>query len=224
MTERENSNQPGAGSAGQVDEQQTFKIIGVDFGPFANHALNFLLFPLLSCVFLTFIGIVLAFFSLGSKFSAHHAILVLMFALFGVVIGLLTGASREPVVKVVGPAIFTFLSGFTVYLSGKDSPQPEFVLALPPSLVAMLLAFILNATFASLQRRQAEAYEAKQDLLRVYEKEVELPLEKEARLRALRQADVAREDAVLRMKEVDLPVEKAVRFKELGLAPPGDKK
>lgn len=60
------------------------------------------------------------------------------FSLFGIVIGILTGYSRQPVVGALIPAISSLVGGITIYLIGKDTHNRMIV-----SLCVIALSFNL---------------------------------------------------------------------------------
>ena len=146
---------------------------------------------------LTFVSVIPAYLGLRMCRIATKGQLTILiaFSLLGTLIGIFTGASREPIMQGLLPAFITFITGLVAYLASKDVLK-SWAALVPSCLVVLLLTAVLSSFYGSTLRgeeehrerqrkmdNEAREHERKRELL-FYEK-VQLEYEKAQLLKTL---------------------------------------
>jgi len=140
-----------------------------------------------------FVAILCSVFGRGVFVLAGFA-----FGLFGASIGLMLGASRDPAVTAIGPALITLAGGLAVYifpaegagrtlfLDVRDEDKAMTVRGLVfTAIAAIALSSATGAGFGAAMRSSQEAFLREYDRNQLLYEQIELPLERALLERAL---------------------------------------
>lgn len=117
---------------------------------------------------------------------SDKVLFVCAFTALGAAIGLFMGASRQPAVTVILPALLTFITGFAAYLFSKES-EKAFLEAVPAAIMFLILAAVFCGTIGAAMRRSSESFDREYAQWLARYQTVQLPFELElakAKLRA----------------------------------------
>jgi hypothetical protein len=89
---------------------------------------------------------------IGHRYAPRVISLCFMFGLYGVVVGFLMGASKEPAAKEAITSLVTIVSGAFGYFISKDL-TPRFKAMVPPALACFLLSLMFSAHYYSSLKR-----------------------------------------------------------------------
>jgi hypothetical protein len=144
--------------------------------------IKFVMFPVLLCTAIISLPLIIGYKKAQKKAPLSTALFVVVFALLGAIAGICTGASRQPVVGTILPAILTLMTALFGYAFTREG-LAEMRPVIPFSLVAMLLAAAYCAFVGSKIRFENEIFatESQHALLRF--ERVDLEVEKALKLK-----------------------------------------
>lgn len=152
---------------------------------FADHLniLEFVIAPVLFCTAAISLPLFFLYKRIQTNGPAGASLFIVVFALLGAIAGICTGASREPVVGTILPAILTLMTAIFGYAFTRES-LAQMRPVIPFSLVALLLAAVYCAFVGSKIRFDNETYatNSQHELLRF--ERVDLEVEKAVKLKA----------------------------------------
>jgi len=151
---------------------------------FSDHLdiLRFIIFPVLLCTVLVSLPLILCHRKIQKKGPRGIWLFIVVFGLLGGIVGICTGASRQPVVGVVLPAILTLMTVVFGYAFTREA-LVEMRPVIPFSLVAMLLAAAYCAFLGSKIRFENEKFAAESQNKFLRFERVDLEVEKAVKLK-----------------------------------------
>lgn len=138
---------------------------------------------------ITFGARLLHLLSRGKKLEAGSTGLIAAFACLGIVVGILTGSSRTPVVGSLLPALLTLLGASLAYLFGKES-LAVWRPAIPYCLIALMLAALYGIFMGGTIRDAWEENAHAQHAADLYYERVILEVAKQKNLDDLKKAQM----------------------------------
>jgi hypothetical protein len=128
------------------------------------------LLPVAVSALLSWLVVVLARQTMRTEIPSFVVVLFVGFSVMGCMLGLLMGASRNPIVATALPVIVTLFSGILAYLFSKDALE-HYRVGLPWIILGLASFVAFGAAFSALGRSNAERHLSNYDLYLHYCKE-----------------------------------------------------